>query len=104
MGISGIFDLESIARSMQMIIDRLRIDALRPTTDAGRDAQATLVDQADEEAVLRQRSFMERLRAQAAASAADGTGLRPFMLGVTIDFEYAQTVTGPRIVSLRQVA
>ena len=102
-GLSGIFDLTTIARSMKDIADKLRLADAQPLTDAGRRAQAAMVELTTEEAVHQQQELMERLRAQA-ADAPGRSGLKDFILGATIDFRYVDTVAGPRIVSLQEVA
>ena len=104
-GLAGIFDPVAVARSMQRIVERLDIAGAAPATDAGRAAQASVMERTCERTMARKQSVMERLRARAASSPAAPApdGLRPFLLGVTIDFEYAQTVTGPRIIDLRAV-
>jgi acyl-[acyl-carrier-protein] desaturase len=107
-GLAGIFDPAAVARSMRRIVERLDVGGAAPVSDAGRAAQASVLERTGERAVARKQALMERLRGRAAASGSGSAapapdGLRPFLLGVTIDFEYVQTVTGPRIVDLRAV-
>lgn len=102
-GLSGIFDLGTIARSMQRIVTKLDVESVTTTTDAGRAAQDEVLELAGDAGVGRQESLMETLRSQVSTEPG-ADGLRTFLLGVTIDFERVDTGAGARIVGLQAVA
>ncbi len=101
-GVAGVFDLATIAGSMRTIATKLGIGDVAPITDAGRRAQAELLALTGERGVRRRRTVMERVRAQV-PTAPGPDGLRPFVLGVTIEHDRVDTPAGPRIVGLRRV-
>jgi hypothetical protein len=101
-GVSGVFDLATIAGSMRTIVGKLGIEHAEPATDAGRRAQSEVLALTSDRGVRRRHALMERVRAQVPTEP-DSDGLRPFVLGMTIDHERVDTPAGPRIVGLRRV-
>ena len=101
-GLSGVFDLATIARSMQRIAVKLDIPDVRPTTDWGQRAQTELVELTDDSGVERRQRLMESLRAGVSTAPGDD-GLRTFVLGATIDFQRVDTGAGSRIVGLQAI-
>jgi hypothetical protein len=99
-GVSGMFDAATVADSMRLIADKLQVGSARPTTEAGRQAQSELVTLTGDRQVGRRHTLMERVRARVPVTPGED-GLRPFVLGVTIDYDRVETPAGPRIVGLR---
>lgn len=85
-GLSGIFDLETIAQSMQTFAKKLNIANATPKTDEGKDAKESLLARTSNEAVSEQRILMESLRDQQPTSTYNG--LAPFVLGKTVEYTY----------------
>lgn len=85
-GLSGIFDLETIAQSKQTIIKKLEVENADPSTDTAKEAQESLLKETSDRSVKRQRKLMERLRDSAFKD--QTSGITPFILGKTIDLAY----------------
>lgn len=86
-GISGIFDLESIAQAKQTIVNKLHIEQAAPSSDAGKRAQELLLKNTSDRAVNKEKRIMERLRDNEPAIL--DNNLAPFILGKTVEFTYS---------------
>lgn len=100
-GTSGIFDLESIARSKRTIIDKLNIADVEPQTDEAKAAQDQLLRSSSDKAIAAQKRIMESLRDNQ-LKAHDGP-LRPFILGRTVEFKYVGAPGHQRPVGLKAI-
>lgn len=85
-GLSGIFDLETIAQSMQTVAKKLDIASSIPKTDEAKEAKESLIATTSDEAVSQQRNLMESLRDQQQLSSING--LVPFIIGKTVEYTY----------------
>ncbi len=106
--IAGIFDLESIARSQQLIVEKTGVIAHSPKTEAGKPAVQDIVNMTGSPGIEGQRRIMENLRDLRMQEAEDAGLLAPFILGRTINFRTVEVKAGgitiPRIVGLERVA
>lgn len=84
---SGIFNVETVFRSMQKIINKLEVATAEPTTDAGKAAKDNLLVIASDETITAMQQASENERDQSIPERTE-RGLLPFVLGKTVDFEY----------------
>ncbi len=101
-GLSGIFDLETIARAKQTIVKKTGVETVQPTTDEGKQAQAKILALTSAEAVAEQAETMESFRDSKPTTL--DNGLLPFVLGKTVDFTYSGAPGHERITGLQAVA
>jgi len=101
-GISGIFDLETITRAKQQIVARLGIEHVRPASDQAKAAQEALLEATTDRAVDKDKRTMERLR-ESAPTELDN-GLAPFILGKTVEFTYSGAPGYERATGLQRIA
>lgn len=100
-GLSGIFDLETIALSQQIIANKLSISSIEPTTYEGKQAQEQLLAITSNEAIAEQKHIMESFRDLNTNE--QPNGLAPFILGKTIDFDYVGAPGHQRPAGLKPI-
>lgn len=102
-GLSGIFDLETIAKSMHTIAQKLNIKDTEPNTDAGKTAKENVLQITSIEAVEQKHQLMQKLRSSMEVKL-NKNGLLPFILGKTIDFDYAGSAEHQKPVGLKPLS
>jgi hypothetical protein len=85
-GVSGIFDLETIAQSEQTIAKKLGVEEAQPTTDDGKRAQAKIMELTSDERIAKERHVMEGLRDHTLANHDPAEPL-PLIIGRTVDWK-----------------
>lgn len=85
-GVSGVFDLETIAKCKSSIIRKLNLQDAEPTTAEAQKAKERLLKISTDNAIAKQKRVMEGLRDSYDIEQSDK--LAPFILGKTIQFEY----------------
>jgi acyl-[acyl-carrier-protein] desaturase len=100
---SGIFDYETVAKSMQKIINKVGVRQTEPKTYSGKSAQEALLAIASDDFVTNMRDAAETERDLRVPEYTD-TGLLPFILGRTIEFDTISTAVGPKIRGLKNIS
>lgn len=101
-GLSGIFDLETIAKCMRTIAQKLKLDTTEPITDAGNSAKERLLNITSSEAIIQKQNIMQKLRNSVEVKP-NKNGLLPFILGQTLDFDYAGSEDYKKPIGLKSI-
>ena len=101
-GLSGIFDLETIAKCMRTIAQKLKLDTIKPKTDAGKSAKERLLNITSSETVIQKQNIMQKLRSSVEIKP-NKNGLIPFILGQTLDFDYAGSEEYRKPIGLKSI-